>query len=233
MSVCFLQTMGSYDSALWFGLHQPTPNDPFTWVDKTSLSYTNWGCGEPNNWAGLEDCGILGMGDRNDNSNLWNDDTCSKTFNYICQKQIHGASPCTVGWEYNAQTDSCFYFASEKKVSFQAARTACKLAVSGADIAEIYDQQEQWFVTDQLKKLNLTSGQKLWIGLTDMDKDKVYNWTSGPWNMYSNWDCSSKWQDSCTYIDSQPSKVGIWDVAACSAGNGYICRWSPTPKASE
>ena len=42
------------------------------------IPYTSWGRGEPNN-AGNEDCVVQNQ------RKLWNDDRCSKSFNFLCQ----------------------------------------------------------------------------------------------------------------------------------------------------
>jgi len=34
----------------------------FEWKDGTEWDYDNWRSGEPNNWEGNEDCGMMVMG---------------------------------------------------------------------------------------------------------------------------------------------------------------------------
>ena len=56
----------------------------FMWIDGTSLAATgsHWRVtsGEPNNWGGSEDCAEL------HNDGLWNDNSCSREFAFICKK---------------------------------------------------------------------------------------------------------------------------------------------------
>ncbi|KAJ7393783.1 hypothetical protein OS493_003442 [Desmophyllum pertusum] len=66
----------------WIGLNDRLKEDQFVWSDGTpfnrSRSYSNWRNKEPNN-KGNEDCVELYY-------NIWNDDSCSGTNFYICER---------------------------------------------------------------------------------------------------------------------------------------------------
>lgn len=74
-----------YKSAVdvWIGAHDFVREGRFVWeVDNTSLSYTDWYLGEPNNSNNKKDCACL----NSDEEYKWNDNSCSKKFYYICDK---------------------------------------------------------------------------------------------------------------------------------------------------
>ena len=76
----------NFGDPMWIGLYQKTPKDPFRWEDGSKVAFVNWGCGEPNDHGGSEDCTQIGWGTGNFQSTRWNDDSCGKNFHYICQK---------------------------------------------------------------------------------------------------------------------------------------------------
>lgn len=55
----------------------------FTWVvDNSSVGFSNWLSGAPNNHNGGEDCGAIQTNGRS----TWNDNPCSHKTGYICEK---------------------------------------------------------------------------------------------------------------------------------------------------
>ena len=68
----------------WIGLKEDDRTGKWIWAsDDSTLNYSRWGNGEPNNWNGVEDCGNI----RNDKGTpYWNDGQCSTKNNFICEK---------------------------------------------------------------------------------------------------------------------------------------------------
>lgn len=70
----------------WIGLSEPNNDGKWFWVDGTPLStsgiYANWAEGEPNNYLGAENCGMM-----YGNSGKWNDSTCWYGLRYICEHE--------------------------------------------------------------------------------------------------------------------------------------------------
>ena len=62
---------------LWIGLSDQNSEGNFVWQDGTSLGYTNWNSGEPNN-SGNEDCTEMYS------TGKWNDKDCSQTRYFVC-----------------------------------------------------------------------------------------------------------------------------------------------------
>ena len=89
-------TMNSYSSSHWWwiGFHDRNatsseePAKGWEWVDGSSVSYTNWNSGQPDDWSNDEDCGHLY------NSGKWNDLDCDRTawgstdLYYICEATV-------------------------------------------------------------------------------------------------------------------------------------------------
>jgi hypothetical protein len=71
--------IGSSGSCCWWiGYNDRDTEGTWRWSNGSS-SYVNWYPGEPNNYAGNEDCSTKYSEGR------WNDDDCSKQFPYICE----------------------------------------------------------------------------------------------------------------------------------------------------
>jgi hypothetical protein len=70
----------------WIGLHQ---SDLTTWLDGTSVNFTFWAPGEPNNWKGQENCvGTLGRPRFGEPGRFaWNDRDCSFTEKFVMKRQ--------------------------------------------------------------------------------------------------------------------------------------------------
>ena len=69
--------------ASWLGLYRnPKDKSRWLWVDGSSLTYTSWYSGEPNNSGGSEDCAEMfstSLGWK------WNDAPCTTSYRYICE----------------------------------------------------------------------------------------------------------------------------------------------------
>ena len=67
----------------WIGLHRdPSVQNDWLWVDGSRLNYSHWGKSEPNNID--EEC--VEMRPFYPHYGGWNDQECSDTINYICEK---------------------------------------------------------------------------------------------------------------------------------------------------
>ncbi|XP_041036045.1 C-type lectin domain family 17, member A-like [Carcharodon carcharias] len=68
----------------WIGLTDRESEGNWKWVDGTTMSFTQWDHGEPNNWNNNENCAII-------RTSEWNDYSCTDQFHFICEKS---ALPC-------------------------------------------------------------------------------------------------------------------------------------------
>ncbi|XP_074836497.1 uncharacterized protein LOC142003438 [Carettochelys insculpta] len=66
----------------WIGLNDLSKEGTFTWVDDSSVSYSNWNQGEPNNVGSGEDCVMMYKDGK------WNDAQCANNVDgWICEKK--------------------------------------------------------------------------------------------------------------------------------------------------
>eukprot|EP00092_Neocalanus_flemingeri_P051027 GFUD01059185.1.p1 GENE.GFUD01059185.1~~GFUD01059185.1.p1 ORF type:complete len:185 (-),score=27.51 GFUD01059185.1:286-840(-) len=71
------------NSAWIGGFRKPNDLTPFwAWIDGSSLDYTNWNVGEPNDGYGAEDCVEI------KDTGKWNDIRCTNIKPYVCEKPI-------------------------------------------------------------------------------------------------------------------------------------------------
>jgi hypothetical protein len=79
---CYL--LGINDT-LWIGANDLRKEGKWTWIsDHSTLAYSYWRKGEPNNYSGVEDCGFIYT--HNSRTGTWNDAPCSRRHGYICEK---------------------------------------------------------------------------------------------------------------------------------------------------
>ncbi|XP_067417521.1 low affinity immunoglobulin epsilon Fc receptor-like [Emydura macquarii macquarii] len=75
-------TKNSNGKNYWIGLNDINKEGTFKWIDDSSVSYSNWNKGEPNNHPSDEDCvHMYGYG-------KWNDASCGMNQDgWICEKK--------------------------------------------------------------------------------------------------------------------------------------------------
>ena len=81
-----LDRIGSAITAdVWTGGNDLYKEDVYVWTGSynSRIVYTDWASNEPNNYRGNEDCISI----KKALDYQWNDDVCSKTFNFICEME--------------------------------------------------------------------------------------------------------------------------------------------------
>ncbi|KAK0132904.1 C-type lectin domain family 10 member A [Merluccius polli] len=68
------------DHWTWIGLSDRDTEGTWKWVDGTNMTSSFWKDGEPNNYDGMEDCGVTSV------KGGWNDVSCTRPFPWICEK---------------------------------------------------------------------------------------------------------------------------------------------------
>ncbi|CAJ0567831.1 unnamed protein product, partial [Mesorhabditis spiculigera] len=73
---------------VWLGANRTGPDKyDITWLDGTSVSYSNYDPAVFDDWHGVEPCLQIDM------SNMWNDAGCGVSAHLICQKPVKWIDP--------------------------------------------------------------------------------------------------------------------------------------------
>uniref|UniRef100_A0A914QGJ1 C-type lectin domain-containing protein n=1 Tax=Panagrolaimus davidi TaxID=227884 RepID=A0A914QGJ1_9BILA len=174
----------------WIGATKYTWDESWIWDDGTSLNYTDWKNGEPNNGTG-KDCAASSLTD-----GYWSAQKCSELKPFVCElperlftstteapttKSYPISFNCTDGGVYYSPTGSC-YFALEKSQTWKNAGIQCKSF--GSDLTSIHTDSELNFLFFKyIKPLK----QSFWIGLHSDDEEKTWKWTDNSLFDYSPW----------------------------------------------
>ncbi|XP_006119560.2 macrophage mannose receptor 1-like isoform X1 [Pelodiscus sinensis] len=216
---------GYYQQKFWLGLYYLNPDDGFTWSDGSSVIYTNWAYGEPNNYQGMELCTEVS----GDSSMLWNDRHCDYVYDWICEikkgatvKPEPTESPVPKykvtddGWII--QGDRQYYFSTES-VPMEQGREFCKK--NFGELLVIDDDSER----KMLWRYILKNGKEdaYFIGL-QLSIDKKVSWMDGTPVNFLAWAAHepnfANNDENCVVMYKN---LGLWNDINCGYPNPYIC----------
>jgi hypothetical protein len=80
----FLFTQNAFNY-VWIGLNDLASEGVYVWTDDSAMGYQQFISGEPNDWAGAEDCGMLAPDGWFGNPHGWIDTSCGQTHAYVCE----------------------------------------------------------------------------------------------------------------------------------------------------
>jgi hypothetical protein len=158
----------AFNVNLWLGLNHASIEGTFAWPDGSPSSYRNWAPGEPGNAADKDYVSMRGDG-------TWNvlaNDPSVSTYGLV---QV---SPPATGPVSRPGTTSRYYLLPPmtwEGAMFQSARL-------GGELASVYDAAENEWV-----RATFTSGDDVWIGLSDGLYEEVFRWPDGSFPGYQNW----------------------------------------------
>lgn len=66
-----------FRSSAWIGLYDDVNSWHWSIGNNPLGSFRKWATQEPNNWHGIESCGLIDL-------NGWNDNTCKESFPFVC-----------------------------------------------------------------------------------------------------------------------------------------------------
>ncbi|XP_022806021.1 macrophage mannose receptor 1-like [Stylophora pistillata] len=218
----------------WIGLNDLRTEGNLQWSDGSSLVYSNYQFGEPNDHYGQEDCmEMRGEGQ-------WNDLNCGRNLGYVCkqtknpsaipQALVPTLGQCEDGWVKFEK--SCYRSVSDPPLSWRTARDVCrkrKNASMHGDLVTVNNQQEQEFSNTILRK----TSTDFWIGLNDLITEGRFVWTDNSPRRYTNWNgsaLSKHDQQSLDCVHMNPHKdEGRWRTASCDQKKGFICETEAHP----
>ncbi|CAH1779946.1 unnamed protein product [Owenia fusiformis] len=239
---------GESDEPLWIGLNNRDTEEGHKWSDGSSVTYTNWADGEPNNWGDRENCVEMKNSD-----GKWNDMNCGRTRNWVCKIQkgitpidVTTVSPPSAGPPGSCYPDNddwkfyngyCYYVGKggdEENLEFMNAHGWCRS--NGGALASIHSQEEQDFLWGLIRP---TSFEKVYIGLNELDQNG-WLWIDRTPTDYVNWNKGepNDWGGAERCVNMY-SKTGYWNDEQCNMPHSFICKKSkgstpapPTPPLS-
>jgi cysteine-rich repeat protein len=81
----------------FIGFNDRTTEGAFVWDHGEAVSYTNWGSGQPDDFASNQDCAVLYQ----PFSYQWDDNYCTSTYDYICEMTL--SPSCGNGTKENGE----------------------------------------------------------------------------------------------------------------------------------
>ncbi|XP_028605836.2 macrophage mannose receptor 1-like [Podarcis muralis] len=207
----------------------------FGWLDGTPVTYAAWAPNEPNFANDDENCVVMYY-----STGLWNDINCGAEDRFVCER--HNSSVrssvaptlpvplggCAEGWLFFDKKCFQLFGLNEERKNWSYARTTCKNL--GGNLATIRNKATQAFLTVHLK----SAATDPWIGLNDINIERMFVWTDGSGVHYTNWAKGFPgYGEDCIFMMKEPEKLaGYWRDGPCSAKKSYICQRNSDPALS-
>ncbi|MBW4464061.1 MAG: DUF4347 domain-containing protein [Pegethrix bostrychoides GSE-TBD4-15B] len=161
----WLKQTFSGTEGLWIGINDRRVEGQFEWVSGEAVTYSNWAVGEPNNYKGNEDFGMMNFG----SSRHWNDESPTRKLRGIIERDPASA-PIYNGNQYRL-TDSLTWEQAQAEAQRQ-----------GGHLVTLNSAAEETWL-----KQTFSGTEGLWIGINDRRIEGQFEWGSGEAVTYSNW----------------------------------------------
>ncbi|KAJ8277624.1 hypothetical protein GJAV_G00077700 [Gymnothorax javanicus] len=215
--------MSSVENA-WIGLSAFNPNAGFAWSDGSSVSYENWGYGEPNNYNNAELCVEVGFY----YGRPWNDRHCESYNNWICQIRrgvVLKPPPTAIVQEYNTTVDGWIvynntqYYINTQRLAMEDARAYCQKNLG--DLVVITGESERKFLW---RKISRGDEDQYYIGML-VNLDQSFQWIDGSPVSYVAWEQNepnfANNDENCVTIYKS---MGYWNDINCGVELPSICK---------
>ncbi|XP_066270108.1 collectin-10-like [Branchiostoma lanceolatum] len=139
-----------------------------------------------------------------------------------CSALYPGLNPAV---NFGVYRNQCFWSGSRRtpRLNYMAAKQECQS--HGGTLAMIKDEATQTFLQNHLKGTSGHRQRSYWIGLDDLNAEKVFQWNDGtPLGEYDMFrsgaphrirDCVTLWRTR---------RRARWDIKNCAARLPYICQ---------
>ncbi|XP_068430349.1 uncharacterized protein [Clinocottus analis] len=208
---------------IWIGLSDKDQDGDFKWVDKSPVTFSNYGPSWPKNTAGTWDCGQIYTGNY---EGKWETTNCFKSLGFICE-MTGGQNPkptsapgsfCATG--YLLYGDFCYQFETESVKTWQDAEAHC--GKEQAHLASFHSEEELSFITAHMPG-------EAWVGLNDINIENQFAYTDGTpadfllWapNQPDNWQGD---EDCVNLRGMNHPEAGKLNDDFCSATKEFICK---------
>ncbi|XP_053915277.1 macrophage mannose receptor 1 isoform X1 [Cuculus canorus] len=215
---------------VWIGMNDINEESTFLWTDGSTVSYTNWVNGAPENkqvyfdfyyYEKLTDitmetdCVFIMKSD-----GKWRDDSCDNEIGYLCQMNpltMQSEAPTTYPSPGFAHYGDSSYSIISSEMPWEEARKNCQ--DKSAELASILDAYIHSFLWIQMLKY----GKPIWIGLNSNMTGSYYKWTDNWKTRYTKWAAGEpKEKNACVYLDLD----GTWKTASCNETYFSACKTS-------
>ncbi|XP_029941424.1 macrophage mannose receptor 1-like [Salarias fasciatus] len=207
---------------MWIGLSDKDKDGTFQWVDKSKVTFSNYGPGWPRNTANFWDCGQIFTGNY---AGKWETTNCFKKLGYICE-MTGGQNPkptaapdfhCDSG--YLLYGNFCYFFKIEDVKNWANAEAEC--VKEQGHLASFHSEEEFSFLIAHMPG-------EAWVGLNDRTTEGHFVFTDGtqadflPWgkgqpDIYEDEDCVHV--QGTGQLD--PGKL---NDDSCTSRKDYICK---------
>ncbi|XP_047200502.1 macrophage mannose receptor 1 [Hippoglossus stenolepis] len=208
---------------IWIGLSDKDQDGDFRWVDKSAVTFSNYGPGWPRNTAGVWDCGQIFTGNYD---GKWETTNCFKSLGYICE-MTGGQNPkptstpdshCDPG--HLLYGDFCYHFETERVKNWHDAEAHCSR--EQGHLASFHSQEELSFLTAHMPA-------EAWVGLNDISVENQFVYTDGTPTDFLLWGANQpdNGEDSedCVHLRGMThAEAGKLNDDICSATKEYICK---------
>ncbi len=154
----------------------------WTWSDGSEVSFTAWAVGEPNDWGGNQDCGVMRWGGSVEED--WDDLACSELRSFICQGEAlsepvedTGALDVAEVECSEEEYEGLVTLFCTTNLTWLGAQNECR--DRGLDLVSIHSAEEQAWLYEQVE--SRSSSGAWYIGLREresvgaVDEVCIYN----------------------------------------------------------
>ncbi|OXB84687.1 UNVERIFIED_CONTAM: hypothetical protein H355_001164 [Colinus virginianus] len=206
---------------LWIGLNDHKVQMFFEWSDGMPVTYTKWHLGEPSSTNSRpEDCVMIKGQD-----GYFADSDCEKKAGYICKRKPISQiarekestdTGCKEGWR---RYGTYCYLLGHLPATFSEANSTC-VGEKGY-LATVESRYEQAYLTSLV---GLRPEKYFWLGLSDMEEQRTFRWSSGEDVSFTHWDAAMPGSKPGCVAMKTGTAAGLWDVLDCESKQKYICK---------
>ncbi|XP_026573078.1 C-type mannose receptor 2 [Pseudonaja textilis] len=219
---------------IWIGLHDSKKE--FLWVESETVKYVNWAPGEPSGYGTSitsdqpTNCAVMWHGLPSLFTGRWDDRNCQEEKHiFLCQRSKDPTiNPSSTSFSSVLNSTLSYlnntYRVLMKPLKWHEAVLLCE-SLNGS-LANVMEPFTQAFLTQAVNSLHTP----LWIGLSNEEGRRNYEWFTDESVSYTNWQDGEPQQlVGCAYMDID----GTWRTATCNTKlQGAICKLNTGPLSS-
>lgn len=220
----------TFHTYMWIGIHSHISKPYNTWIDTSTIGFTNWDEGEPKNPYEYPCVAIV------PSTGKWRTFSCYKKFAALCQRYDGDATisahpvrsemgGCPKG--FIPFDTKCYLIGGTNKgeqLSWRQAEGKCRTYGEFFGLASISNSLQQAFLTQMLYKFSTS----LWIGMRV--KDATLTWEDNSELSFVHLPSSQIEKlfrlkyEYCIAMHTEKTAAGMWFPAFCEEKAGYICQ---------